>query len=157
MPSRWGHAPRPLPYALANSKPWKWYTTTPHDHDSDLGVFNPETAQRFLLGPGDVFHVTAGNCYRLENHSKEYDCLLTWTIIKPKHDLHDDDLYNESPEETPEPQPTKKPAKVMEKSKIKPTKKPAKVMEKSKINPSQREVWLKNFQKIKEFLKKMDI
>jgi hypothetical protein len=117
----------------------------PHHCDSDNpNPFNSETAQRFLLGPGDVFHVTAGNCYRLENHSKEYDCLLTWTIIKP-NPKPGHDPYNESPEEIPEPQPTKNQAKVMEKSKIKPTKNQAKVMEKS------REVWLKNFQKIKEF------
>jgi centromere protein C len=53
--------------------------------EPDGGDLNPKTAQRFLLGPGDLFRVPAGNCYRLENHSKESDCLLTWTIIKPRY------------------------------------------------------------------------
>ena len=55
-----------------------------HPDEPDGEDLNPKTAQRFLLGPGDLFRVPAGNCYRLENHSKESDCLLTWTIIKPR-------------------------------------------------------------------------
>ena len=51
--------------------------------DEPDGELDPATAQRFRLGPGDMFHVPPGNCYRLENHSKMTDCLLTWTIIRP--------------------------------------------------------------------------
>jgi len=47
------------------------------------GALDPETAQRFLLGPGDLFRIPPGNCYRLQNHSKETECFMTWTIIRP--------------------------------------------------------------------------
>jgi hypothetical protein len=56
-----------------------------HPDEPDGGDLNPETAQRFMLGPGDLFRVPAGNCYRLENHSEESACFLTWTIIKPRY------------------------------------------------------------------------
>jgi centromere protein C len=49
------------------------------------GALDPETAQRFLLGPGDMFRVPPGNCYRLENHSSTTACFLTWTIIRPRY------------------------------------------------------------------------
>ena len=55
------------------------------DPDQPEGVLNPETAQRFYLGPGDLFRVPPGNCYRLENLSESKDCILTWTIIRPNH------------------------------------------------------------------------
>lgn len=42
-----------------------------------------EAAVRFLLSPGDLFRVPPGNFYRLENHSKTTECLLTWTMIYP--------------------------------------------------------------------------
>jgi centromere protein C len=38
---------------------------------------------RFLLGPGDVFCIPPGNSYRLQNHSKSKECMLSWTIIRP--------------------------------------------------------------------------
>mmetsp|Transcript_5562 Transcript_5562/g.8516 ORF Transcript_5562/g.8516 Transcript_5562/m.8516 type:complete len:666 (+) Transcript_5562:80-2077(+) len=53
----------------------------PHSPDGEL---DPDTAQRFLLHPGDMFRIPPGNCYRIENHSKTTDCLLTWTIIRPR-------------------------------------------------------------------------
>jgi centromere protein C len=40
-------------------------------------------ATRFLLGPGDVFCIPPGNCYRLQNHSKTTECMMSWTIIRP--------------------------------------------------------------------------
>ena len=52
------------------------------DPDANNGEFDPKTATRFLLSPGDMFRVPPGNCYRLENHSKTVDSLLTWTIIR---------------------------------------------------------------------------
>ena len=54
------------------------------DPDEPDGELDIATAQRFLLGPGDMFRVPPGNCYRLENHSENTDCLLTWTIIRPR-------------------------------------------------------------------------
>lgn len=54
------------------------------DPDQSDGELDTETAQRFLLGPGDMFRVPPGNSYRLENHSECTDCLLTWTIIRPR-------------------------------------------------------------------------
>jgi centromere protein C len=51
--------------------------------EEDEGALHPATAQRFLLGPGDIFRIPPGNCYRLQNHSKEVDAFLTWTIIRP--------------------------------------------------------------------------
>ena len=53
------------------------------DPDQPDGELDAETAQRFLLGPGDMFRVPPGNSYRLENHSEGTECLLTWTIIRP--------------------------------------------------------------------------
>lgn len=53
------------------------------DPDHDEGVLEPESAQRFLLNPGDMFRIPPGNCYRLQNHSKVAESLLTWTIIRP--------------------------------------------------------------------------
>jgi centromere protein C len=54
------------------------------DPDEDEnGNLSPETALRYLLGPGDMFRVPPGNCYRLQNHSKTENCFLTWTIIRP--------------------------------------------------------------------------
>jgi centromere protein C len=54
------------------------------DPDNAGNELDPYSAQRFLLGPGDMFRVPPGNSYRLENHSIVTDCLLTWTIIRPK-------------------------------------------------------------------------
>lgn len=51
--------------------------------DEEHGKLNPRTAQRFLLEPGDLFRIPPGNCYRLENHSRNVDCFMTWTIIRP--------------------------------------------------------------------------
>lgn len=54
------------------------------DPDAPEGTLEPETAQRFYLGPGDLFRVPPGNSYRLQNHSKTTPCVLTWTIIRPR-------------------------------------------------------------------------
>jgi centromere protein C len=53
----------------------------PHDDDE---IWNPETAQRFLLSAGDQFRVPPGNVYRLVNHSTKVDALVAWTIIRPQ-------------------------------------------------------------------------
>ena len=53
------------------------------DPDESDAQFLPETAQRFLLSPGDMFCVPAGNMYLIENHSKTHECKLFWTIIRP--------------------------------------------------------------------------
>ena len=54
------------------------------DPDQPDDELDAETAQRFLLGSGDMFRVPPGNTYRLENHSDTTECLLTWTIIRPR-------------------------------------------------------------------------
>ena len=54
------------------------------DPDQPDGELDVETAQRFLLSSGDMFRVPPGNSYRLENHSENTECLLTWTIIRPR-------------------------------------------------------------------------
>lgn len=51
--------------------------------EDENGTLKPESAIRFLLGPGDMFRVPPGNCYRLQNHSKTTECFMTWTIIRP--------------------------------------------------------------------------
>jgi centromere protein C len=53
------------------------------DPDVRDGTLLPETASRFLIGQGDMFRIPPGNCYRLENHSKEEEAYLTWTIVLP--------------------------------------------------------------------------
>ena len=50
------------------------------------GVWNPKVAQRFLLSPGDQFMVPQGNTYRLQNHSKSTDAMLSWVIIRQNND-----------------------------------------------------------------------
>ena len=62
--------PKALEFALA-------------DPDESDAQFLPETAQRFLLSPGDMFCVPASNVYRIENHSKTHECKLFWTIVRP--------------------------------------------------------------------------
>jgi centromere protein C len=59
------------------------------DPDLPEGQLDRDTAQRFFLGPGDLFRVPPGNCYRLHNHSRSHECLLTWTIIRPRHIAND--------------------------------------------------------------------
>ena len=58
------------------------------DPDDEDGVFDPDSAQRLLLNPGDMFRVPQGNSYRIQNHSTTMECLLTWTIIKPHSSQH---------------------------------------------------------------------
>jgi centromere protein C len=53
----------------------------PHEEEGSL---NSKTAKRFLLSPGDMFRVLPGNCYRLQNHSKSHEAMLSWTIIRPR-------------------------------------------------------------------------
>ncbi len=55
------------------------------DPDGPEGMLENDSAQRFLLGPGDLFRVPPGNTYRLQNHSRTKSCLLTWTIIRPRN------------------------------------------------------------------------
>lgn len=45
-------------------------------------MFDPKTAQRFLLSPGDHFFVPVNNIYRLENHSDRAGAVIYWTIVK---------------------------------------------------------------------------
>eukprot|EP00429_Kryptoperidinium_foliaceum_P006813 CAMPEP_0176023374 /NCGR_PEP_ID=MMETSP0120_2-20121206/11402_1 /TAXON_ID=160619 /ORGANISM="Kryptoperidinium foliaceum, Strain CCMP 1326" /LENGTH=602 /DNA_ID=CAMNT_0017356537 /DNA_START=84 /DNA_END=1892 /DNA_ORIENTATION=+ len=52
--------------------------------DCDEAVIDDRTAQRYLLGPGDLFYIPPGNTYRLQNHSEKTPCKLTWTIIRPR-------------------------------------------------------------------------
>lgn len=51
--------------------------------DPEDNEYDSDTAQRFLLSPGDFFHVPPNNVYRIENHSKEADGKLFFTIIRP--------------------------------------------------------------------------
>ena len=53
------------------------------DPDLNDGKFDAPTAQRFLLSKGDMFHIPAGNVYRIQNHSSNTECILYWTIIRP--------------------------------------------------------------------------
>ena len=41
-----------------------------------------DTAERFLLSEGDNVLVPPGNSYRLKNHSKIADAILSWTVIR---------------------------------------------------------------------------
>lgn len=53
--------------------------------------FDPPLASRFLLSPGDQFHVPPFNVYRLENRSVTTHLHLFWLIVKPLHGEDDDD------------------------------------------------------------------
>jgi centromere protein C len=53
------------------------------DPDVRDGTLDPMTASRFFVKQGDMFRIPPGNCYRVENHSKEAEAYLTWTIIRP--------------------------------------------------------------------------
>ncbi|CAM9753119.1 unnamed protein product [Choristocarpus tenellus] len=52
------------------------------DNEVRNDFFDPSTAQRFLLSPGDHFYIPVNNIYRLENHSLEADALIYWTVLK---------------------------------------------------------------------------
>jgi centromere protein C len=51
------------------------------DPDLQDEVLVMANAQRFLLGPNDLFRIPSGNCYRLQNHSKHAECFLSWTMF----------------------------------------------------------------------------
>lgn len=51
------------------------------DPDLDEGIFDPETATRFLLRPGSMVRVPQGNCCALDNQSEKVEAELTWTIV----------------------------------------------------------------------------
>ena len=51
----------------------------PKDRQVD---FDADSAQRYLLSPGDQFFVPPNNVYRLENHSNLKASKLFWAIIK---------------------------------------------------------------------------
>ena len=50
--------------------------------------FEADSAQRYLLSPGDQFFVPPNNVYRLENHSNLKACKLFWAIIKVRRAEH---------------------------------------------------------------------
>mmetsp|Transcript_32212 Transcript_32212/g.68590 ORF Transcript_32212/g.68590 Transcript_32212/m.68590 type:complete len:928 (-) Transcript_32212:210-2993(-) len=52
------------------------------DPSGQDGEFDPKSAQRYLLGKGDMFQIPPGNVYRIENHSKTEKVNLFWTIVK---------------------------------------------------------------------------
>ncbi|CAM9799606.1 unnamed protein product [Discosporangium mesarthrocarpum] len=53
------------------------------DNEVRNEFFDPTTAQRFLLSPGDHFYIPVNNIYRLENHSKRAAATIYWTVLKP--------------------------------------------------------------------------
>jgi centromere protein C len=70
-------------FTVVNGQPGAIEVAYADPDEVEEGVLKPESAIRFLLGPGDMFRVPPGNCYRLHNHSKTTDCFMTWTIIRP--------------------------------------------------------------------------
>lgn len=52
------------------------------DPDQEGAVWDPDSAERFLLSVGDNFLIPPGNSYRIQNHSKTTEALLSWTIIR---------------------------------------------------------------------------
>jgi centromere protein C len=57
------------------------------DPEQEGNGWDPETAQRFLLSVGDNFLVPPGNSYRVENHSKSIEAVLSWTIIRHNRNM----------------------------------------------------------------------
>ena len=51
------------------------------DPDDEVGIFDAPNAQRFLLSPGDHFHVPPNNIYRVENRSTTAPAKLFFTMI----------------------------------------------------------------------------
>jgi hypothetical protein len=49
---------------------------------ADETQFDDETAQRFMLSPGDTFFVPPNNVYRLENHSEQTEAKVFYIIVK---------------------------------------------------------------------------
>ncbi|GAX09364.1 hypothetical protein FisN_6Lh265 [Fistulifera solaris] len=64
------------------------------DPDVNEGEWEHESASRFLLNPGDIFRVPPGNCYRIQNHSKDTESFLTWTIIRSNYHIADGGSVN---------------------------------------------------------------
>jgi len=61
------------------------------DPDNGQAVWEPATAERFMLSQGDNFFIPPGNTYRIQNHSKTTEALLSWTIIRHNTALADAD------------------------------------------------------------------
>lgn len=59
------------------------------DPDVNEGEWEHESASRFFVNTGDIFRVPPGNCYRIQNHSKDTESFLTWTIIRSNYHLAD--------------------------------------------------------------------
>ncbi|KAG9403658.1 hypothetical protein AC1031_006308 [Aphanomyces cochlioides] len=53
-----------------------------YGHPSE-GVYDEETAQRYLLSPGDEYFVPPENAYFLRNHSKTVEAEVRFMILKP--------------------------------------------------------------------------
>jgi centromere protein C len=56
------------------------------DDSSTTAEFDAETAQRYILSPGDHFYIPSNNVYRLENLSKTTECEISWVILRPFED-----------------------------------------------------------------------
>jgi len=63
------------------------------------GEFDPRSAQRYLLGKGDMFQIPPGNVYRIENHSRTEKATLFWTIIKCTSRAEQEDSGDEEEED----------------------------------------------------------
>jgi len=66
------------------------------DPENDNPVWEPETAERFMVSQGDNFLVPPGNTYRIQNHSKTTEALLSWTIVRHNREIAEQ-LQQESP------------------------------------------------------------
>ena len=45
-------------------------------------IRDDDAAERFLLSEGDNILVPPGNSYRLKNHSKSTEAILSWTVVR---------------------------------------------------------------------------
>lgn len=62
------------------------------DPENESSTWDPSTAERFLVSQGDNFLVPPGNTYRVQNHSRTTEALLSWTIVR-----HNRGLAEQSP------------------------------------------------------------
>lgn len=65
------------------------------DTDQTGAIWEPNSAQRFLVSVGDQFLIPPGNSYRMENHSKTTEALLSWVIIRHNKYLVNEESNNQ--------------------------------------------------------------
>lgn len=69
------------------------------DPRDNSNTVTDESAEHFLLEQADTFFVPAGNAYRLVNHSKTKEALISWMIVRNTAEDEEEGPYDDDEEE----------------------------------------------------------